>query len=54
MFRECHFCPQAASDPAGTTYGLSYTAAVGDFWSVTSSAAMTSVKIDATTGMIVP
>lgn len=42
------------SDPAGTTYGLSYTAAVGDFWSVTSSATGTSVKIDAKTGAVIP
>lgn len=42
------------NDPAGTTYGVSYTAAIGDFWQVTSSATGTSVKVDATSGMVIP
>lgn len=42
------------TDPAGTTYGINYTAAIGNYWTITSSASSTSVKIDGSTGAVVP
>jgi hypothetical protein len=41
-------------DPATTSYGLSYTAAIGDYWAVTSLASSTIVNVDATSGDVIP
>jgi hypothetical protein len=42
------------NDPAGSVYSVQYTAAIGDFWTIGNAATSTTVKIDATTGAVVP